>query len=111
MQEKYKSGGRFFEINRQCKNSCLWHGLFKKSIVCKNLHHYLFYSLCHQNVYFSKLNLVFENALHEVLSIEKINMLKEFKGQSHEEVCEIMIWDVSFGQNYKVRQQFLNFAV
>jgi hypothetical protein len=34
-------------------------------------------------------------------------------GQSHEKVGEIMIWNVSFGLNYKVHQQlfFLNFKI
>jgi hypothetical protein len=33
------------------------------------------------------------------------------KGQSHEKVCEIMIWDVSFGLNYsKVRPHSFKIA-
>jgi hypothetical protein len=38
---------------------------FKKSGVFKNLHHYLFYSHCHQNVCFLKLKIVFENELYK----------------------------------------------
>jgi hypothetical protein len=30
-------------------------------------------------------------------------------GQSQEKVCEIMIWNVSFGLSYKVRQPFYNY--